>query len=505
MTRSKEDFVSPLIQITESKLTFGNVTLTEPNMKDILNNLMGNRVKVEPDALQEYETTDVDLTEPPTEHLPLNVIEHPSQTEQINVFNINLPFLFSLNSQEFITAAYSLILNRAPDETGQRYYQQRLEAGISRIQILGQLAASGENDTADIWYRELRGPYLRSKWRRIPVIGWICEFIAAITQDHLSELLALNEEQFVVKAFHSILGRAPETGALEHYLAVLRAGQDKMTILIDIKQSKEGKAAGSRVAGLTARSWFHRFEALPVIKKMAEVLGQLCERTVMLFSGHNRTERPSFKKPVIVLGAGGHAKVIIEILRAVGYRVSYCIASPGSPNECMGVPVLQGDEYLVKLRSSGHSLLFPAIGSNAVRERAAAHAVGLGYELINAISPHAIISPSISLGKGIAIMGGVVINAQSTIEDLSIINTGATIDHDCHIGFCAHVAPQCALAGNVIIGPGAFVGIGASIIPQRMIGNHSIVGAGSVVTLDIPSSATAVGIPARILYKDQKI
>lgn len=206
------------------------------------------------------------------------------------------------------------------------------------------------------------------------------------------------------------------------------------------------------------------------------------------------------KNSVIVLGAGGHAKVVIEILRAAGHQVSYCVGGEDSPPECMGVPVLHGDDHLFRLRDAGYSLVFPAIGSNTVRERAAAHATQIGYALVNAISPYAMVSPSLVLGKGIAIMSGVVINAQCQIDDLAIINTGATVDHDCHIGFCAHVAPQCALAGNVKVRKGAFLGIGTKVIPDITIGSNSIIGAGGVVISDIPSSTTALGHPAKIFY-----
>jgi UDP-perosamine 4-acetyltransferase len=208
------------------------------------------------------------------------------------------------------------------------------------------------------------------------------------------------------------------------------------------------------------------------------------------------------KEAIVVLGAGGHAKVVIEILRAAGRHVSYCVGGAGGPLECMGVPVLQGDDHLLRLRNAGYSLVFPAIGSNTVRERAAAHAIEVGYELVNAISPYAILSPSLVLGRGIAIMSGVVINADCKIDDLAIINTGATVDHDCHIGFCAHVAPQCALAGNVKIGQRTFLGIGTKVIPDKIIGNSSIVGAGGVVISDIPSSTTALGHPAIHFYRE---
>ncbi|VWB45755.1 acetyltransferase [Burkholderia lata] len=195
---------------------------------------------------------------------------------------------------------------------------------------------------------------------------------------------------------------------------------------------------------------------------------------------------------VIVLGGGGHAKVVIEILRSTGYDVSYCIAASDDVPYCVGVPVLCGDHHLSRLLDAGHSKLFPGIGSNAVRGRAAEQALKLGYELVNAVSPMASISPSSIIGKGVAIMGGVIVNAESRIEDLAIINTGATVDHDCHVGFSAHVAPQCALAGNVKVGDFAFLGIGTKVIPEIVIGENALVGAGSIIIRDVPPSSKVI-------------
>jgi len=96
-------------------------------------------------------------------------------------------------------------------------------------------------------------------------------------------------------------------------------------------------------------------------------------------------------------------------------------------------------------------------------------------------------------------MAGTVINAASVIEDLVIVNTGATIDHDCRIGCGVHIAPQCALAGNVTVGEGAFLGTGAKAIPGVQIGRRATVGAGAVVIRNIPDGAVAVGVPARVI------
>jgi UDP-perosamine 4-acetyltransferase len=209
------------------------------------------------------------------------------------------------------------------------------------------------------------------------------------------------------------------------------------------------------------------------------------------------------KENVIVLGAGGHAKVVIEILQANGETVDYCVSGTRGPDTCAGVSVLEGDAHLPLLRQRGYCRAFVAIGSNAIRQRMAAVVRRVGFQLINAISPHAIISPSVRLGGGIAVMAGAVINAASVIDDLVIINTGATIDHDCHIATGVHIGPQCALAGNVTVGEGTFLGTGAKAIPGIQIGRRGTVGAGAVVIRNIPDGAVAVGVPARVIKQVQ--
>lgn len=202
-----------------------------------------------------------------------------------------------------------------------------------------------------------------------------------------------------------------------------------------------------------------------------------------------------------MVGAGGHAKVCIELLQAMGETVAYCIAGDDAPATCLGVPVLAGDDQLARLRADGYGRAFIAIGANRVRARLGAAATGLGYELVNAVSPRAVVSPSARLGRGVAIMAGVVINADAAIGDLAIINTGATVDHDSVIGAAAHIAPQSALAGNVSVGDGSFLGVGSKVIPGMTIGAGATVGAGGVVIRDIAAGVTAVGVPAKPITK----
>ncbi|MDG2521280.1 acetyltransferase [Caulobacter segnis] len=202
--------------------------------------------------------------------------------------------------------------------------------------------------------------------------------------------------------------------------------------------------------------------------------------------------------PVIVLGAGGHAKVVIELLRASGHEVFGVLDADPTPRTVVDAPVIGDDSRLESLKAEGVTHAFIAIGDNGLRLRLGRKAQRAGLELVNAVSPFARVSPSARLGVGIAIMAGAVINAESDIRDLAIINTGAVIDHDGLICEAAHVAPGCALAGDVTVGQRAFLGVGSSVIPGRHIGEDAVVGAGACVVHDIPASALAMGVPARV-------
>jgi len=202
---------------------------------------------------------------------------------------------------------------------------------------------------------------------------------------------------------------------------------------------------------------------------------------------------------VVIIGSGGHAKVVIELVRAEGkYQIKGCTA-PGESGFVLGdVPILGTDSMLPAMLANGVKKAFVAIGDNHLRLRLLAQVSEMGFELINAVSPNAVVSPSAILGRGIAIMAGAIINASAEIGDGAIINTNAGVDHDCRIGSGAHVGPGSALAGNVEIGCESFLGAGSCVVPGVRIGSRAIVGAGSVVVRDIPDDVTAMGVPARI-------
>ena len=206
------------------------------------------------------------------------------------------------------------------------------------------------------------------------------------------------------------------------------------------------------------------------------------------------------KDGAILIGAGGHAKVAIELLQAMGERVDYCVAGEDSASTCLGVTVIRGDESLRRLRSDGYGNCFVAIGSNILRQKLATFATSLGFRLLSAVSPHAVISPSARIGRGVAVMAGAVINAESILEDLVIVNTNSSIDHDCRVGQAAHIGPHSALAGGVKVGERTFLGTGCAVVPDITIGNDSVIGAGAAVICDIPAGAIAVGVPAKVLH-----
>ena len=201
---------------------------------------------------------------------------------------------------------------------------------------------------------------------------------------------------------------------------------------------------------------------------------------------------------VVLIGAGGHAKVVVELIRAQGrYKVVGCTDPAPERGDVVGVPILGSDDILPDLYAQGVRHCFVALGDNPLRMKVARRVTSLGFELINAISPNAIVSPTARLGHGVAVMAGAVINAATVVEDLAIINTHSVVDHDCHIGEAAHVAPRAALAGGVRIGPLAFVGAGATIVPGVSVGESSIIGAGATVISNLGPNLVAVGVPAR--------
>jgi UDP-perosamine 4-acetyltransferase len=205
---------------------------------------------------------------------------------------------------------------------------------------------------------------------------------------------------------------------------------------------------------------------------------------------------------VLIVGAGGHGRVVLDILRAgKKYKPVGFIDADASliGTSIHGVKVLGGTNQLTKLRQKKLRHAIVAIGENRARQRYAQMLRDNGFDLINAIHPAASVARTAKLGENIVVAAGAVICTDTTISDSVIVNTNAVVDHECFVGEASHICPGALLAGRVRIGEQCFVGLGAKIIQCLNVGNGATIGAGAVVLGDVPDDSTAVGVPARLV------
>ena len=197
--------------------------------------------------------------------------------------------------------------------------------------------------------------------------------------------------------------------------------------------------------------------------------------------------------PLFVVGAGGHAKVVIAALEARGENVVGVLDDDAAKHgsKILGVSVVGACEELDHARADA----VLAIGDNATRKQLAGRLAGVTWRAV--VHPRAIVHTSVRLGEGSVVLAGAVVQPDATIGPHAIVNTAASVDHDCELGAFVHLAPGVRLAGDVVVEEGAFVGIGASVLPGRRIGAWSTVGAGAVVVDDVPPGAVSLGVPAR--------
>jgi UDP-perosamine 4-acetyltransferase len=201
---------------------------------------------------------------------------------------------------------------------------------------------------------------------------------------------------------------------------------------------------------------------------------------------------------VIVFGAGGHAKVVVDALQAgsPGLRLAILDDCAGSvASLLLGCPVVGDRDWLSTNWLEAD--VVPAVGANGARAALSEWLAEQGRSLASVIHPTATASPSASLGAGVFLAGGAIVNAEAKLGTGVIVNTAASVDHDCDIGAFAHIAPGSRLCGNVRIGARALIGTGAVLIPGISVGPDALVAAGSVVIRDVPAGAKVAGCPAR--------
>lgn len=197
---------------------------------------------------------------------------------------------------------------------------------------------------------------------------------------------------------------------------------------------------------------------------------------------------------VILIGGGGHAKVIIDCVRAAGDQVAGILDDGLAPGTLvLDVPVLGKTGEFERYRD--HAFLI-AIGSNAVRRKLAQR---MDVKWYTAIHPSAVVSPYAAIGAGTVVMPRAVINAGTLVGGHCIVNTGAIVEHDNRLGDFVHVSPGAALGGTVSLGEATHVGIGAAVRNNVRICGGCLIGAGAAVVRDITEPGTYAGVPARKL------
>lgn len=201
---------------------------------------------------------------------------------------------------------------------------------------------------------------------------------------------------------------------------------------------------------------------------------------------------PSTIMRIAVIGAGGHAKVVVATLLAAGHTVAGLFDDQRPDGESvLGIPVVGRVTDVVQARLP----TVIAVGSNEARCRIAS---GLqGVEWTTAVHPSAVVHPTVALGAGAVVFAGAVLQPGTIVGQHVIINTGASVDHDGRVGDFAHLAPGSRLAGTVTIGEGVLMGIASFAVPGARVGDWTVVGAGAGVIHDLPAGVTAVGLPAR--------
>ena len=205
------------------------------------------------------------------------------------------------------------------------------------------------------------------------------------------------------------------------------------------------------------------------------------------------------KKKIIIIGGGGHARVLKEILDIPG-QFEIIGFTDLEPKDNKGIKYL-GKDKVVEKYSLKDVLLVNGIGSVELptkRQEIYERFKMLGYGFCSVIHPKAIVSSGVNLAEGVQIMAGVVINTGVSLSENVIVNTSVTIDHDCSIGAHTHIAPGVTRSGGVVIGKGCHIGTGVVVIQGIKIGEHTVVGAGSLVVENISSKVTAFGVPAKI-------
>jgi len=206
---------------------------------------------------------------------------------------------------------------------------------------------------------------------------------------------------------------------------------------------------------------------------------------------------------VVVVGAGGHSRVVISILESLGKYEIIGVADRYLDyfgEQILGYNIKYSWDALPVLLKEGVKFAVIAVGNNKERESLYNNLIEMGFLIPNIVHISSLLEQNVVLNNGNQICMGVIMSSSVTVGSNNIINTGSLLDHEVDVGNNVFIAPGCCIAGRVKIGDNVFIGIGVNIIENIKIGNNAVIGAGSVVLEDIPDNATFVGVPAKMIH-----
>ncbi len=201
-------------------------------------------------------------------------------------------------------------------------------------------------------------------------------------------------------------------------------------------------------------------------------------------------------RDLMIIGAGGHGRVIADIAAATGKYSGICFLDDSVQGDSSLNIVGKVSDYKLYINDCDFVV---AIGNNSVRKKIQSELTENGAVMATLVHPAAVIGSGVSIGCGTVVMAGAVINSNAKIGEGVIVNTCSSIDHDCVVGSYAHISVGAHLAGTVVVGDRTMIGAGATVINNTSISKDCIIGAGGVVIGDILTSGTYVGVPVRML------
>ena len=214
----------------------------------------------------------------------------------------------------------------------------------------------------------------------------------------------------------------------------------------------------------------------------------------------------SSSKKIVLLGAGGHCRVVIEACQANGFEVVGILdANIAKGTKIMGIPVLGDDSLAQELFATGVRFMAVSIvGNLELRSRLLSTYADMGFEFPSFVCKAAHLSEYAEISdEGVLIQPGTIVNAEAVVGAHATLNTGCLVEHQATVGCNSHIAPRSMLLGFSSVGDRTMIGAGAIILPSVSVGNDCIVGAGSVVLQDVPSGMVVAGNPAKVIRKKE--